>query len=332
MAATTSGALLGDGYALPEEERPARERESYDAFLARLSHQSVMKHFDAYADIDWDADEFRVDPEDPIWERPADDPLGATAWYRAQPQPVRARLSLHLIASQMKIGIEFERVLKQGLLEFAGTLPSGAPEFRYAYHEVIEEAQHSLMFQEFVNRTGLPVRGLSRLDRLGGRHVVTLGKRFPALFFLFVLGGEDPIDHAQRQVLRSGETLHPLIKRIMQIHVTEEARHVAFARQYLREHVPALGRPARAWLAVRAPIILALMTRAMMRPPADVVRAYGMPRAVVAEAYTRSPIHRAFVLESLAKVRGLCAELGLVTRRSVGLWRRLGIWDGAAPA
>ena len=50
-------------------------------------------------------------------------------------------------------------MLKRGLLEFASTLPNGAPEFRYAYHEIIEEAQHSLMFQEFVNRSGFDAAG-----------------------------------------------------------------------------------------------------------------------------------------------------------------------------
>ena len=141
---------LGTYDRLPEEEQIAG---TYQLLLRRLSHQSVVKHFDAYADVDWDAAEHRIDPEDPIWELDADDVLGATAWYRDQPQPVRARLGLHLIAAKMKIGTQFENVLQRGLLEFAWTLANGVPEFRYAYHEVIEEGQHSLMFQEFVNRT-----------------------------------------------------------------------------------------------------------------------------------------------------------------------------------
>ena len=82
------------------------------------------------------------------------------------PPPPRARLGCELVASKMKIGLHFESILKRGLLEFASTLPNGAPEFRYAYHEVIEEAQHSLMFQEFVNRSGLR-RGRAAPGRTG---------------------------------------------------------------------------------------------------------------------------------------------------------------------
>src|SRR2546422_8718037 len=93
----------------------------------------------------------------------------------------------------MKIGTQFENVLQRGLLEFAWTLANGAPEFRYVYHEVIEEGQHSLMFQEFVNRTGFDVAGLGFWDRLGARRGVAAARGFPAAFFAFVLGGEGPL-------------------------------------------------------------------------------------------------------------------------------------------
>jgi hypothetical protein len=114
-----------------------------------------------------------------------------------------------------------------------------------------------------------------------------MGRRFPEMFFFFVLGGEDPIDHVQRTVLRSGRDLHPLLERIMRIHVTEEARHLSFARQYLRTTVPTLSRRQRAMMAIQAPIILHLMAGVMMRPPKDLVRRYEIPKDVLREAYPR---------------------------------------------
>lgn len=315
---------------IPDHEHRSSQTESYAALLARLSRLSVTKHFDAYADVDWEA--HPIDQTDPCWELRADHPLGATTWYRGLPQPERARLGLHLIATQVKLGVEFERVLKQGLLEFASTLPHDAPEFRYAYHEVIEEAQHSLMFRELLQRIGLAVPGLGWLDRLGARRVARCGRTFPELFFLFVLGGEEPIDHAQRETLRGGRDVHPLLQRVMRIHITEEARHICFAREYLRHRVPALPGGRRLSLAVQAPLLLADMTRQMMRPSAHVVRTYGIPSAVVAEAFTHSPIHRAFVMDSLANVRALCAEIGLVTDWTRPVWRRLGIWGQSVGA
>jgi hypothetical protein len=318
--------------ALPDElasDAAVRRDDAYRALLARLSHQSVVKHFDAYADVPWDDPEYALDPEDPRFELAADDPLGATAWYRSLPAAVRARVGCHLIANFMRIGVDFESALKRGLLEFASTLPQGAPEFRYCYHEIIEEAQHSLMFQEFVNRTGIAIPGLPHWMQVGARRVAGFGRRFPELFFLFVLGGEDPIDHVQRLALRDEGWRHPLVRRISQIHVTEEARHLSFARAFLRRRVPELPRHRLLLLRLRTPLLLGQMAGLMMQPSADMVRRYAIPREALDAAYRRNPEHRRRVLDALRKVRELCVELGIAVPPFDRLWRRMGIWEAA---
>jgi hypothetical protein len=310
-----------------EQARP----DAFESLVRRLNEQSVTKHFEAYADVAWDDPAFLIDPADPRWELGADDPLGATDWYRSLPQETRARLGLHGIASNMKVGLQFESVLKRGLLEFAGTLPDNSPEFRYAYHEVIEEAQHSLMFQEFVNRAGLPVAGMPRALAFASRRVVSLGRRFSPLFFLFVLGGEDPIDFVQRSTLRSGAEIHPLLERIMRIHVTEEARHLSFARHYLKREVPKLSWFKRQRLAIATPFILGTMAAQMLRPSREMVRTYHIPRPVLREAYRDNPAARQYVVDSLGKVRQLCESLGLITPWTRPLWKLHGIWGEAKP-
>jgi hypothetical protein len=135
---------------LPDEEslgRGAADERAWRDLLARISRQSVTKHFQAYVDVPWDDPAYAVDPADPRFELPPTDALGATTWYRSLAQPARARLGLHMIATFIKNGTQFENILKRGLLEYAAELPDGDPEFRFLYHEVIEEAQHSLMFQ-----------------------------------------------------------------------------------------------------------------------------------------------------------------------------------------
>ena len=308
-----------------EADASTIDPDAYRALLARLSHQSVVKHFDAYADVPWDEPGFQIEPTDPRWELPDSDGLGATAWYRALPQETRARLGLDRTAEMMKTGLQFESVLKRGLLEFASELPNRSPEFRYAYHEVIEEAQHSLMFQEFVNRSGADPTGLKHVDHIGARFVIGLGRRFPPLFFIFVLGGEDPIDHVQRQELRSGIPIHPLVERIMRIHVTEEARHLSFARHYLKTQAPTLSRSKRAQLGVGAPLVLAVMAQMMLQPSRQLIGHYEIPRAVLKQAYSKNPAHKAGVLESLTKVRRLCSELGLLGPGYRRLWQVLGL-------
>ena len=306
------------------EETADGASDAYSALLARLSRQSVDRHFDAYADVPWDDEQYSIDPTDPRWEAGADEPLTTTDWYRALPQADRARLGLDLVVSKMKLGLQFESVLKRGLLEYALTLPNGDPQFRYAYHEVIEEAQHSLMFQEFVNRSGFDVTGMRPGELAVARTIVALGRRFPSLFFFFVLGGEDPIDHVQRKALRSGEQIHPLLERIMRIHVTEEARHLSFARHYIKRHVPELSRGRRAALGVVAPLILFGMAQMMLMPSRQIVRRHRIPRDVVRAAYS-DPAYRADVTESMRKVRQLAEEVGLLGPVHRRLWKALGL-------
>lgn len=301
--------------------------EAFHKLVERLSRQSVDKHFDAYGDIDWDSPEMLIDPGDPRWVLSDMDPLGGTDWYRALHPGTQARIGLYRIASMMKVGAIFESVLKRGLIEFAQTLPDRSPEFRYAYHEMIEEAQHSLMFQEFVNRTGFDIPGLNTPERLGSRVIVQFGHLFPELFFVFVLGGEDPIDFVQRRELAKDRDKHPLLERIVRIHVTEEARHLSFARHFLEDRVPKLPRHRREILTFAAPVILGVMARLMLQPSSDMIHRFQIPDGVVREAYTDNPEHRAETRKSLRKVRELLDGLGLVTPASLPLWEHFRLWE-----
>ncbi len=306
--------------------RPARVREAYDDVLARLSARSVTKRYDAYADVEWDHPDNRIESDDPRFELGDGDPLGQTAWYRALPQSSRARIGLHVTASMMRTGVEFEGILSRGLLEFASSRPNRSPEFRYAYHEVIEEGQHSLMFQEFINRSGVDARGLSAFEAHGSRRVPPMGRTFPECFFLHVLAGETPIDWIQRQTVASERAQHPLLRRIMQIHITEEARHLCFATRFMEEHVPRMSTLRRLQLRIYAPFILAGTVAPMLRVPSDVVKAHAIPRHVVREAH-QSELHRARVHDGLRPVHRLCERVGLITSTTERAWN----WFGLSP-
>ena len=317
----------------PKTDAPAAAREAdstagtdevFHALVQRLSEQSVRKNFDAYLDVPWD--DHVIDPADPRWELKSSDPLARTEWYRQLPAETRSRLGLFATVSKMKTGLQFENVLSRGILEFVDTLPNGAPEYRYAMHELIEEGQHQLMFQEFVNRSGIDVSGMPLDARIGSRFVVQLGRRFPELFFMFVLGGEDPIDHVQREALKAG-TSHPLLETIMRIHVTEEARHLSFARHYLKDRVATMRRAKKALLAVGTPLILGEMGRMMLMPSRQMVREFAIPDDVLAEAYHDNPEFQQGAATALRKVRKLAVELGICGPVGKRLWRARGIWS-----
>jgi len=300
--------------------------DAYQRLLQKLCDASVKKRFEAFTDIDWEHPDMAVSPEDPRWELDAQgSSLGATDWYQRQPAAVRSRIGLHMMVSFCYVGRVFEGILSRGLLRFAATQPHGSLEYRFAYHEVIEEGHHSLMFQELVNRSKLHVPLLSKEFFDGAGRVAEYGSSFPEMLFIYALGGEEPIDFVQRAAIAKGMDRHPLADRISKIHITEEARHVAFARAYLRRNVPNLDAAQRHRMSIEAPVVLGAIAKTMMDPPANIIATYQIPDETVEEAFVTSPDHRGKVVGSMAGLYALCGELGLLNDESRALWTEGGL-------
>lgn len=301
---------------------------TYDQRLHTLSEASVHQHFDAFLDIDWDAPENSVDPEDPRWVLPTHDVMGRTEWYRSLPLDHQVRIGLYHQARITKVGLQFEQILISGLMNYAFNRPNGSAEFRYATHEATEECHHTQMFQEFVNRTGVDARGGSWFFRGVAPFLPLAARWVPFGFFFGVLAGEEPIDHVQKSVLRAGDDMHPLLRRIMQIHVAEEARHIGFAHQYLQHNADRLSRVERGIISVAVPLLMKWLCNEILVPSRRVRRELAIPAAVAAEVYWDSPESKKFLRDLFGDVRMLADETGMRRNRVARwLWRRMDI-DG----
>lgn len=300
---------------------------TYHETLQTLSEASVTQHFDAFADIDWDHPDFAVDASDPRWALPEADVLGRHPWYQALPLEEKVRVGLYRQANVTKVGLQFEQILIAGLMNFAFNLPNGSPEFRYSTHEATEECHHTQMFQEFVNRSGQDVAGGSRLFRVVAPFLPLAAKWVPFGFFYGVLAGEEPIDHVQKTVLRAGKEMHPLLQRIMQIHVAEEARHIGFAHQYLEHQAPRLSRFDRAVLSVAVPLVMRWLCDEILKPSRKARRDMGLPRSVVKELYWGTPESRKMLRDLFGDVRMLAEDTGMMNRPARLVWRLMKI-DG----
>ena len=140
-------------------------------------------------------------------------------------------------------------------------------------------------------------------------------------FFFGVLAGEEPIDHTQKMVLREGKSLHPIMERVMAIHVAEEARHISFAHEYLRKRVPNLTGRRRFWLSLNVPIIMRVLCQAIVVPPRSFWKEFDIPRSVRKELFFRSPESRQFLRDMFADVRMLCYDTGLMNPFAKIVWR-----------
>ena len=314
--------------ALSTEPRTPQLDERYHEILRILSEGSVHRRFDPYLDIDWDAPELALDPADPRWIlSPEFDPLGATSWYQELPTERKIEIGRWRIANSIKVGAAFETILIRGMMQYITGLPNGSPEFRYCLHEMTEECNHIQMFQELVNRIGADVPGMRPIFRALSPFIGVAGGYFPVILFLGILGGEEPIDHYQKAIIRNGAQLPPLVVRAMEIHIAEEARHISFAGEFLRNHIAKLGPVSTALAGISFPLALRWLAGEIMAPPPEFARRFEIPREVIDEAFWRGPHARQTLSGYFGDMRTLAGELGLMNPVTSRLWKALGI-DG----
>lgn len=131
------------------------------------------------------------------------DTLGATEWYRNQPLERQIEIGRWRQANAVKVGLAFESILIRGMMQYLMKLPNGSPEFRYCLHEMTEECNHIQMFQELVNRIGDDVPGMRKWFRRASPFIGVLGGWAHVVLFIGILGGEEPIDHYQKSLIRN---------------------------------------------------------------------------------------------------------------------------------
>ena len=298
---------------------------AYEDRLRTLSEASTDQHFDAFLDIAWDDPAYAVDQGDERWILPTADVLGRHPWYQALPREEQIRVGLYRQVNVTKVGLQFEQVLVSGLMYYAFGLRNGTPEFRYVTHEATEECHHTQMFQEFVNRSGVDVAGAPVGFRRLAPILPLAARLAPYGFFIGVLAGEEPIEHVQKSVLRTDVDQHPLIQRIMQIHVAEEARHIGFAHAYLEHRSGRLNRVERAVMSVVAPILMRWLCQVILVPSRQARRDMGIPRSVIKAVYWRDTESRAMLRDLFGDVRMLAENAGLMNAVSRRVWHVLGI-------
>ncbi len=294
---------------------------AYVDMLTTLSEGSVRRNFNPYTDIDWDSPEFAVIDNDERWILPSTDPFGRHPWYQAQSIQRQIEIGMWRQANVAKVGLHFESILIRGLMDYSFWTPNGSPEYRYCLHEAVEECNHTLMFQEMVNRIGADVPGMPRLLKWVQPLIPLVAGPLPIPFWFGILAGEEPIDHTQKNVLREGKTLHPIMERVMAIHVAEEARHISFAHEYLRKRLPHLPRRKRFWLSLYVPVVMRVLCSAIIVPPRAFWKEFDIPRSVRKEVFFSSPESRQMLRDMFADVRMLCHDTGLINPIAKILWR-----------
>ena len=303
-------------------------KQAYLDTLRTLSEASVEVHFDPFKDIDWDSADLAVLPDDERWILNDADEIGAHPWYKALSKERQIEIGMYRWAQVAKVGLQFEQLLIGGVMNHLVWSENNNPEFRYATHEVTEETHHTQMFQEFVNRVNPDVAGAPTYFKVLVPFMASAGAFFPEAFFTGILAGEEPIDHLQKSIMRAGGS-HPLIDRVMQIHIAEEARHIGFAHQYLEHHWQRMNPLKRRALTYLFPVVMRLLCDVIMVPSKQAREDMGIPKEVAKEIWWKSEDSEKLLRDLFSDVRLLADNLGIRRGPAKLVWRALGI-DGRA--
>ena len=279
---------------------------SPDAALLRQLSSISVPYRDPLGLIDWG----KLSLDDAWLPEPALSLYGLPE-YATLGDTVKRRLSQYEFVNVTLCGLWLEGLL---LLRLARRLDPGMArgEYEYLLHEMREEAGHSLMFLRAIEASGLslPERAW-RAPPLSG----LLARGLPltgALFWLAAVIAEHVPDEFNRFVRQSAEHVNAAVRQMLSIHMVDEARHIALARERLEARVSGSSAMRRAALGWAARVLLRDLAGVCYFPPASFYELTGLaPGRAWRRRALGNPARHAFIAKHLAPTRCILENQGL---------------------
>ncbi|MFG2334007.1 diiron oxygenase [Streptomyces sp. NPDC048604] len=295
---------------------PLQQAQTPETVARRLLQTSAAHSFDPVTDIDWEAP-----LEEGAWfcvpERLS---LYGTPLWEQMDQRQRIELSRHEFASLAGVGSWLELCLIQMLARYLTTRNLKDARTHYALTEMGDETRHITMFGMLHRKLDCPEYGppayLRRVFAAGSLAFQDLST------FALTLVTEELLDRFQREIARD-ERVQPLIRRICQIHVIEEARHVSFARTELRHAMAHASAPRRAFHRQLTALAASLDVPCLLDPA--LYRAVGLDPDEARRQARSNPHFRETMLWSGEKLIAFLTEVGMIGRAQHPWWRRAGL-------
>lgn len=249
------------------------------------------------------------DYRDPLAEIPWDSLDRSQAWlpdelvslhglpvHDALSPAQRTRLSQCEYVAFAELGLWLEALFMQRISRNALQQAVHSPAaYEYQLHELREEVGHSLMFLELMRRSGIPT--LTPMDQRprAAALFARLAPYHSAAFWTTILIGEEVPDRMNR-IIRQHRQLPAAVLAMTQLHMREEARHMAYARLVLKDRLPRLGRWQRKALQPLLRVILRQFLNTCFYPGPQVYAAAGLDDpAGLARAARANPARQALV-------------------------------------
>ncbi len=271
------------------------EHTSSSGLQEQLSRNSTP-YVDTLTRVDWESLS-----NDAFWLPEAALSLYGLPEYERLPEARRRALSQLEFLHLLEAGLWLEGIFMQRLSRAARRAEGDLSRRVYHLHELREEAGHSLMFLEVMRRSGLP-RPRTRFRQLRLANALARFAPFDSFaFWIAVLIGEEVPDRLNRFVRKHREATCPAVYQITKIHIIDEARHIAHARDLLERR---LARMSALRLRLLRPLIRAVFrdfVRALYFPTAHLYELAGLRDATEwAHAARRNPQRIRFVDECIS--------------------------------
>ena len=288
----------------------------------RLLRSSAKASYDPLTTIDW---ERPVDP-DRYAIPPHRVSLYGTELWDQLTEAQRKELSRQEVASIACVGIWFEAILMQMLIRHAYDLDPTTNHVQYSYTEIGDECRHSVMFARFVTRMGAPWYPLDRVGRFLGRWFKTTSNG--PLTFSAALFVEELLDQMQREIMVD-EDLEPLTRAVARLHVTEEARHMRYAREELIRDWPRRRRLTRAYSRLALALVALHATERLIHP--GCYAKVGLDPRKARKVAAANPHWRESKTWFARQAVETFTAAGLMSRPAKHFWRKAGLIGPAAP-
>ena len=290
--------------------------------LEHLTQRSIAQHFYPLRDVPWDDhpitdDQWYVPPEAVT--------LYGTGVWEAMDDRTQRRLSLHEFVNACGVALWFENVLMRAFLNRLYYRGPEHPRFRYMLIEVNEEVQHNLLFGEFIRRSGIPWYGARWDMTFAAKWFFPIEARLSETWLMTaVMIGEEVIEGVNLATLKGDTPVHPLAEQVARIHRLEEARHLAYAQEFIASQFAACPKREQRFIRFAAPWatlgMVAQLPRGCVYEGAGLTR----PRRLFWTA-VRNPHHRAFVHRICGRLERYFTKVGIITPFHRRRWVRLGL-------
>lgn len=291
-------------------------RDGRRTIANRLLKSSTNRSYDPIVDIDFDA---------PLvagkyFLPPCAVSLYGTDVWESMTQEQRIELSRQELANILSVGIWFENLLNRALLNRLMTRDPAAAATHYSLTEMGDECRHMTMFGKTIERVGARAYMMRSWQRAVMHALPTVMRG--TQMWVITLVGEELFDALQREI-RNDPELQPIVARVMQIHVTEEARHIGFARDAIVRRGPIRSRFETVVSAnvhgLAAPLFRRLFTTPEMYRRAG----FDNPKEI-AEIARSNPHFHASQIASFEPLSTFLAKNDLMGPLGALLWRRAG--------